>query len=65
MCEALGVSRGGFYAWRVRPQSRRGRENEALTIHIRRSFSESDSTYGSPRVFRDGASSAANIESRG
>ena len=23
MCEALGVSRGGFYAWITRPKSRR------------------------------------------
>ena len=23
MCEALGVSRGGFYAWLTRPRSRR------------------------------------------
>jgi len=53
MCEALGVSRGGFYAWLVRPQSRRARENAELTSQIRRSFSESDSTYGSPRVLRD------------
>ena len=53
MCEALGVSRGGFYAWLVRPPSRRARENEELTMYIRRSFSESDSTYGSPRVLRD------------
>ncbi len=25
MCEALGVSRGGFYAWVTRPRSRRSR----------------------------------------
>ena len=53
MCEALGVSRGGFYAWLGRPQSRRAREDAELTSQIRRSFSESDSTYGSPRVLRD------------
>jgi putative transposase len=53
MCEALGVSRGGFYAWLARPQSQRARENEELTIYIRRSFSESGRTYGSPRVLRD------------
>ena len=26
MCEALGVSRGGFYAWLTRPRSQRSRE---------------------------------------
>jgi putative transposase len=53
MCEALGVSRGGFYAWLSRPQSQRARENETLTREVRRSFAESDRTYGSPRVLRD------------
>ena len=53
MCEALGVSRGGFYAWLVRPPSQRAQDNEELTKHIRRSFNESDRTYGSPRVLRD------------
>ena len=53
MCGALGVSRGGFYAWLARPPSRRAREDEELTRHIRRSFDESDRTYGSPRVLRD------------
>ena len=31
MCEALGVSRGGFYAWLTRPRSARSRSNEDLT----------------------------------
>ena len=53
MCETLGVSRGGFYAWLVRPPSRRASENEELTVQVRRSFVESDSTYGSPRVWRE------------
>lgn len=53
MCEALGVSRGGFYEWMKRPESRRSREDRALTVQIRTSFAESDRTYGSPRVLRD------------
>jgi putative transposase len=53
LCEALGVSRGGFYEWLVRPESRRSREDRALTVQIRTSFEESDRTYGSPRVLRD------------
>src|SRR5262249_264465 len=28
MCEALGVSRGGFYAWLTRPRSQRSRSDE-------------------------------------
>ena len=30
LCGALGVSRGGFYAWLTRPRSRRSRGNEEL-----------------------------------
>jgi hypothetical protein len=30
MCEALGVSRGGFYAWLTRPRSQRSRSDEEL-----------------------------------
>jgi hypothetical protein len=30
MCEALGVSRGGFYAWLTRPRSQRSRSDEEI-----------------------------------
>lgn len=55
LCEALGVSRGGFYEWLQRPPSRRSRENDQLklTVQIRTSFERSDRTYGSLRVVRD------------
>ena len=53
MCEALGVSRGGFYDWFGRPESARSRENRQLLVQVRTSFEESDRTYGSPRVWRD------------
>ena len=53
MCEALGVSRSGFYAWLVRPRSRRSQEDEALGTHVRQSFVGSDRTYGSRRVWHD------------
>ena len=35
---ALGVSRGGFYAWLTRPRSRRSRSNEELGAKIRARF---------------------------
>ena len=53
LCEALGVSRGGFYDWLKRPESQRSRDNRHLTVQIRTSFEQSDQTYGSPRVWRD------------
>ena len=35
LCEALGVSRGGFYAWLTRPCSRRSRSDEELGAKVR------------------------------
>ena len=53
LCEALGVSRGGFYAWLTRPPSRRSRRNEDLADRVRTSFLQSDRTYGARRVWHD------------
>ena len=53
LCEALGVSRGGFYAWLTRPRSRRSRSNEELGAKVRSSFLASDRTYGARRVWHD------------
>jgi len=53
MCQALGVSRGGFYEWMRRPEATRSRANRQLLVHIRTSFEQSDRTYGSRRVWRE------------
>src|SRR6266567_3063057 len=53
LCEALGVSRGGFYAWLTRPRSQRSRSDEELGAKIRTSFVASDRTYGARRVWKD------------
>ena len=53
MCGALGVSRGGFYAWLTRPPSHRSRRDEELTAKVRTSFIGSDRTYGARRIWRD------------
>jgi putative transposase len=53
ICGALGVSRGGFYAWLKRPRSRRSRSNEELGAKVRASFLASDRTYGARRVWKD------------
>lgn len=53
MCEALGVSRSGFYAWRSRPPSQRCRDDEEMAPHVRQSFIASDRTYGARRVWFD------------
>jgi len=53
LCGALGVSRGGFYAWLIRPRSARSRSDEELGAKVRASFLASDRTYGARRVWRD------------
>jgi len=53
LCEALGVSRSGFYAWLMRGQSARSRRDEMLIAKIRSSFQDSDRTYGARRVWHD------------
>ena len=50
MCQALKVSRSGYYSWRSRPESKRWQENRALLSHIRIVHMGSRETYGSPRV---------------
>lgn len=53
MCERLGVSTSGFYAWRKRGPSTRAKKDEQLKVAIKASFDESRKTYGSPRVLED------------
>lgn len=53
LCEALGVSRAGFYAWRTRSPSARTKANEQLLARVRASFLASDRTYGARRVWHD------------
>jgi putative transposase len=53
LCSTFEVTCGGFYAWLKRPESERARVDAQLTVAIRRSFGESDRTYGARRVRRD------------
>ena len=53
MCRVLKVQSSGFYAWKKRSESRRRKQDERLRVHIRASHKASQSTYGSPRVYRD------------
>ena len=53
LCEALGVSRSGFYAWLIRCPSARSRREEVLSAKIKSSFRDSDQTYGARRVWHD------------
>lgn len=52
LCEALMVSRSGYYDWRRRRQcpGPRAQENLQLRQRIREEFARSRQTYGSPRL---------------
>jgi len=50
MCEVLGVSTSGFYAWQCRPKSQRARCDEQLGVRIEAAHGVSRGVYGSPRV---------------
>ena len=50
MCDALKVSASGYYDWQARPESPRAKYDRQLTDTIRQVHTESDGTYGSPRV---------------
>lgn len=53
MCETLGVSRSGFYAWLARPRSQRSLSDERLGSQVRQSFLGNDRTYGARRIRHD------------
>jgi len=53
LCEALGVSRSGFYARLSRPRSARSFADEVLGAKVFQSFVASDRTYGARRVWHD------------
>lgn len=55
LCEALLISRSGYYDWlrRRHEPSRRERENRELTERIRHIFAANRRAYGSPRITRE------------
>jgi putative transposase len=52
MCVVLGVTRGGYDAWRRRPESAQARRKAELVGAIEAVHRESRSLYGSPRVHK-------------
>jgi putative transposase len=49
-CEALGVSRSGYYQWKKAEPTQREREEAELVKEIGRVFAANKGRYGSPRV---------------
>lgn len=53
MCRVLSVSKSGFYDWRSRPESQRCKENGRLLDKLKKSFAQSQRTYGVRRLTED------------
>lgn len=49
-CQALGVSRSGYYAHMSKPEKPRRKGDAELKPKIRKSFEKSRGTYGTPRI---------------
>ena len=64
LCQVLGVSPSGYYAWRHRPLSARARADVILGAQIQAIHRQSRGTYGVPRVHAElpptACTSAAN-----
>jgi len=50
LCNVLGVTRAGFYAWKRRPPSARELQDDQLLALIGRIHAQSKETYGVPRI---------------
>lgn len=51
MCEVLGVSTSGYYAWRAREASPRAQANALLQTRIKEVYEQSRQVYGARRVY--------------
>ena len=52
VCDVLGVSRAGYYAWKTRPASARQRADAELVGEIAAAHKTGRGAYGSPRVLQ-------------
>jgi transposase InsO family protein len=53
MCQVLGVSPSGDYAWCQRPESAQAQRDRQLRVLVRAAFDASKRRYGSPRIHED------------
>ena len=53
MCIWMEVSRSGFYGWRDKPESATAKRRGILALYVKKSFGDSDDTYGYRRVHAD------------
>jgi putative transposase len=64
LCALYGVTRVGYYAWRVRGESVRRAQDRVLLQTIRGLFDRSRGTYGSPRIHQALRAAGARISRR-
>jgi len=60
-CDALDVSRSGYYAWIVRPPSAAAQRRLELAQKIKAAHAENRHVYGSPRIYRTLASQGVAV----
>jgi len=53
LCELLGVSRSGYYAWIDRPAAPKAVSDAQLVVEIKAAMRRGRGAYGSPRVHRE------------
>jgi transposase InsO family protein len=53
MCQVLGISASGYYAWCRRSESAHTQRDQQLRVLVRASFAASKQRYGSPRIHED------------
>lgn len=53
VCETVGVSRSGYYAWKRAEPSERDKQNERLLVEIRALHVHHRERYGSPRIHQE------------
>jgi putative transposase len=53
MCQVLGMSASGYYAWCRRSESAHAHRDRQLRVLVRASFDASKQRYGSPRIHED------------
>lgn len=51
LCDALQVSRSGFYAWHGRPESQRAQQNRALLTHMQKLHQQTREAYGARKMW--------------
>ena len=53
LCEFLGVSRSGYYAWQEAKESARDQANRQVLGQIKQVFQAKRERYGSPRITQE------------